>query len=154
MTSKLLSFLFFTSLTLAQPTLIDQLNQPVVSEQSDASDEPNANLLDYIYTQKMFMAETKGLTHWLVLFDGRSVFAHNVIRHKTQLLHEDSTITHIGVDSIMGYFFFAKGNIVERYPFVVDLGIDRMTPSIVFGSEGTQVYVGAQPVTSLSVDGD
>jgi hypothetical protein len=31
----------------------------------------------------MFMAETKGLTHWLFVYDGSMLHAHNIVRGVT-----------------------------------------------------------------------
>lgn len=42
--------------------------------------------LYYIFSENMFLGETKGLTHWFLIYDDEHLHAWNIIRDVYQLL--------------------------------------------------------------------
>ena len=76
----------------------------------------------------MFLAETKGLTHWFLLYDGAYLHAWNLVRDRHQLLLPVSNMKAMAVDPLRGYLFLATTNRVHRYSFAVELGYRMMQP--------------------------
>ena len=61
---------------------------------------------NYVYTEEMYLSETKGLTHWLVLKDLDQIYFHNLVRGLTfPVLQNQAPATHLAVDPLKGILF-------------------------------------------------
>ena len=111
--------------------------------------------MNYVFSEMTFMTETKGLTHWFLANDGTSLWAWNLVRNTSQLLLEEAaTVIAMAVDPVKGYLFLADSSTVRRYTFVVDLGLDYMSPKITLGHRNSVVVFRDENINSLTVDQD
>ena len=63
--------------------------------------------LHYIYSENMFLAETKGLTHWFLLYDDEHLHAWDIVRNTYQLLFPYIGVLAMAVDPLKGFIFLA-----------------------------------------------
>ena len=102
----------------------------------------------------MFLMETKGWTHWLIFYDESTIYGWNVVRNKLFTLLNATDIVSIAVDSHRGFLFLADDISVTKYGFVVDLGKDKMHPSISIINGSSLTVFKDSEITSIAVDSD
>jgi len=98
--------------------------------------------------------ETKGWTHWLIIYDGSTVYGWNVVRNKLFPLVNVTDVVSMAVDSHRGFLFLADDISVTKHGFVVDLGEDKMNPSIsIINGSSLKIFKDSE-ITSIAVDSD
>ena len=102
----------------------------------------------------MFLSEVRGLTHWMLLYDGTQIYAWNVVRLVLISLTPFSGLKAIAVDSNEGILFLADSNQVQRWHFVVDRGEDLMSPSLKLVKRPQVIFQSAEEIQSITVDSD
>ena len=102
----------------------------------------------------MFLSETKGLTHWIFFYDGSQIYAWNVVRNAFFTLIQKKAVKILAVDSVKGYLFLVDDIQVLRYTFRVNLGEDRMNPSIELLYDSNITLFKDDSISSIAIDSD
>lgn len=136
---------------------VRQVNSDVAPKTDEQVDAYIETQLYTTFSENMFLAETKGMTHWFLMYDDTHLHAYNIVRDAFQTLMTVSGVSAMAVDPIRGFIFLAIGDQVKRYPFEVKLGEDKMHPSIRVTSTANQVFLSEEVgdnVLSLTCDAD
>jgi hypothetical protein len=110
--------------------------------------------LGSLYSQNMFLSETKGLTHWIFFYDGSQIYAWNVVRNAFFTLIQKKAVKILAVDSVKGYLFLVDDIQVLRYTFRINLGEDRMNPSIELLYDSNITLFKDDSISSIAIDSD
>ena len=102
----------------------------------------------------MFLSETKGLTHWIFFYDGSQIYAWNVVRNAFFTLIQKKAVKILAVDSVKGYLFLVDDIQVLRYTFRVNIGEDRMNPSIELLYDSNITLFKDDSISSIAIDYD
>ncbi len=102
----------------------------------------------------MFLSETKGLTHWIFFYDGSQIYAWNVVRNAFFTLIQKKAVKILAVDSVKGYLFLVDDIQVLRYTFRINLGEDRMNPSIELLYDSNITLFKDDSISSIAIDSD
>jgi hypothetical protein len=98
--------------------------------------------------------ETKGWTHWLIIYDGNTVYGWNVVRNRLFPLIKAADVVSIAVDPHRGFLFLADDISVTKHAFVVDLGQNKMHPSISIINGSSFKIFKDNEITTIAVDSD
>lgn len=109
--------------------------------------------LHYIYSESMFLAETKGLTHWFLFYDEEHVHVWNIVRNVYQLLFPYLGVVALAVDPLRGCIFVATNETIVQIGFSVNLGEDMMNPTVKLTSLPVTIFVN-EGIRSMTVDPD